>query len=103
MLVSNKALKSLELQISLELRNIKEWCDINKLSINLKRANYMIVKPQRKKKNNNIIININNTKGSCHALDCKYSIKYLGISIDSHLTWNYHMSSLCSKVSRIQE
>ena len=50
LLVSTKALKSLELQMSLELRNIKEWCDIKKLSINLKRANYMIVKPQRKKK-----------------------------------------------------
>ena len=49
LLVSAKALKSLELQMILELRNVKEWCDINKLSINLKRTNYMIVKPQRKK------------------------------------------------------
>ena len=50
LLVSTKALKSLELQMALELRNIKEWCDINTLSINLKRANYIIAKPQRKKK-----------------------------------------------------
>ena len=47
LLVSAKALKSLELQVSLELRNVKEWCVINELSINLKGTNYM--KKQEKK------------------------------------------------------
>ena len=41
---SAKDLKSLELQMNLELKKVQEWCDINKLSINLKKANYMIVK-----------------------------------------------------------
>ena len=99
MLVSAKALKTLELQMILELRNIKEWCDINKLSINLKRTNYMIVKPQRKKNT----LNISNRKGSCHALERKDSIKYLEILIDSSLTWKYHISYVCSKLSQIQE
>ena len=47
------------------------------VSINLKRTNYMIVKPQRKKN----IININNREGSCYALERKDSIKYFGILI----------------------
>ena len=45
---SAKDLKSLELQMNLELKKVKEWCDINKLSINLEKSNYMIINPQEK-------------------------------------------------------
>jgi len=41
-----------------ELKKVREWCDINKLLINLKNSNYMIVKYQRK---NNMNVNINIT------------------------------------------
>jgi len=41
-----------------ELKKVREWCDINKLLINLKNNNYMIVKYQRK---NNMNVNINIT------------------------------------------
>jgi hypothetical protein len=33
----------LETLINEELTKIKEWCDINKLSINVKKTNYMIM------------------------------------------------------------
>ena len=66
--------KSLELLMNSELKKVKEWCDINKLSINLKKTNFMIIKPQRKK-NMNISINITNRDGSCHSLERKDHIK----------------------------
>ena len=56
---SGKDLKALELQMNLELKKAKEWCDTNKLSINLKKTNFMIIKPIRKK-NINVNINITN-------------------------------------------
>ena len=96
---SAKDIKSLELQINLELKKVKEWCDINKLSINLKKTNYMIVKSP-KKKNMNVNINITNRDGSCHSLERKDHIKYLGVMIDSALTWKYHISYVCAKLSR---
>ena len=96
---SAKDIKSLELQMNLELKKVKEWCDINKLSINLKKTNYMIVKSPRKK-NMNVNINITNRDGSCHSLERKDHIKYLGVMIDSALTWKYHISYVCSKLSR---
>ena len=43
--------------MNLALKKVKEWCDINKLSINLMITNYMIVKSPRKK-NTNVYINI---------------------------------------------
>ena len=43
--------------MNLALKMVKEWCEINKLSINLKKNNYMMVKSPRKK-NTNVNINI---------------------------------------------
>ena len=64
-----------------ELKKVKEWCDINKLSINLKKTNYMIVKSPRKK-NMNVNINMTSRDGSCHSLERKDHIKYLGVRND---------------------
>ena len=106
---SAKDLKLLELQINLELKKVKiirttseflalkkveEWCDINKLSINLKKNNYMMVKSPRKK-NTNVNINITHRDGSCHTLERKDNIKYLGVMIDSNLIWEYQISYAC--------
>ena len=32
-----------------ELEKIKEWCDVNKLSINMSKTNFMIIKSPKKK------------------------------------------------------
>ena len=41
--------KNLETLINAELRKVKDWCKINKLSINLTNTNYMIIKSSRKR------------------------------------------------------
>jgi len=79
-----KDINSLELQMILELKKVKEWCDINKLSIKFKKTNYLIVKSPRKK-NANVNVTITNRDGSCHSLEWKDHIKYLGVMIDSAL------------------
>ena len=43
--------------MNLALKMVKEWCEKNKLSINLKKNNDMLVKFSRKK-NTNVNINI---------------------------------------------
>ena len=37
-------------------------------------------------------INITHQDGSCHTLEQKDHIKYLGVMIDITLTWKYHIS-----------
>jgi len=60
----------------------------------------MIVKSPRKK-NLNVNINITNQDGSCHSLEWKDHInKYLGVMIDSALTWKNHISYVCAKLSQ---
>lgn len=46
---SSKNAKELESTINQELVRVKNWCDINKLSINLQKTNYMIIKSPQKK------------------------------------------------------
>ena len=42
-------LKTLEALMNSELEKVKEWCDVNKLSINMSKTNFMIIKSTRKK------------------------------------------------------
>lgn len=91
--------KSLEALINSELKKVKEWCDINKLSINFSKTNYMIIKSPRKG-NTNFNITLQNTDGSCHSLERKDHIKYLGVLIDESISWKYHISYICSKISQ---
>ena len=46
---SARDLRSLEQLINTELKKVKLWCDVNKLSINFSKTNFMIVKSPRKK------------------------------------------------------
>ena len=48
-----------------ELAKVNKWCDINKLSINMGKTNFMIIKSVRKK-DMGISLNISNSDGSSH-------------------------------------
>ena len=92
-------LKDLETLINSELEKVKEWCDVNKLSINFSKTNYMIIKSSRKI-SGNMEVKLQSVDGSCHLLRKKDHIKYLGVMIDESLSWKYHISYICSRVSR---
>ena len=59
----------------------------------------MIIKSSRRA-SENIEIKLQSMDGSCHLLRKKDHIKYLGVMIDESLTWKYHISYICSRVSR---
>ena len=46
---SSKNLKELESTMNQELQKVKNWCDTNKLSINLKKTNFMLINSVQKK------------------------------------------------------
>ena len=65
---SARDLKTLEYVMNSELAKVKRWCEINKLSINMSKTNYMIVKSTRKK-DIPISLNIRNSDGSFHSVE----------------------------------
>ena len=68
-----------------ELEKVKEWCDVNRLSTNMSKTNFMIIKSSSKK-DMNIDIHVITKDRSCHSLDRKDHIKYLGVMIDTTLS-----------------
>ena len=67
------------------IRKVKVWCDVNKLSINFIKTNYMIIKSNRKA-SGSIEVKLQNIDGSSYLLDRKDHIKYLGVMIDESLS-----------------
>ena len=84
------------LKINKELPNIYDWLCANKLTLNLRKTKYLIFQP-RQKVDYNLLPPLS-IAGQC--LEQVSKIKYLGIYIDSHLSWHDHIDYVCDKVSK---
>ena len=94
-LISNKSPKQLQKQLNIDLRNISNWLKANKISLNASKTELVVFRHPRKQVKFNFKIKIDGKK----LIPSKY-VKYLGILIDQHLNWNYHINLLTSKLSR---
>ena len=100
-LYADKNLRSLELIVNQELCKLHDWLTANKLTLNIKKSNFVIFSPaQRKYTYQPKIMIFDNEQNKNAALECKEFIKYLGILIDSHLTWKHHVDHIVIKISR---
>ena len=68
---------------------------MNRLSLNIDKTDFIIFHPYNKPVKQKITIKINKK-----AINEKENIKYLGVLVDSSLSWKYHISSLTKKISR---
>ena len=100
LLISNESMKTIQTQISLDLKYLVKWVNANKISLNASKTKVLIFRHQNKpiiyrKKNGDklklwditIKIDGNKLKPTTH-------VKYLGILIDSHLNWEFHVDDL---------
>ena len=79
-----------------ELKSIVSWLNANKMSLNVDKTHYMIFRPKSRKisKENDIIIN------GCRISEVD-STKFLGVFIDSNLTWQPHIDYISTKYLKI--
>ena len=78
------------------MTQLNQWFKANKLTLNADKSNFVVFRSKQKKLENipdqikfeNLSINRSN------------SIKYLGVILDEHLTWNEHINDLCNKLKR---
>ena len=47
------------------------------------------------------ILMFDNSNHILTSLECKDHVKYLGVLLDSHLSWKYHIDNVALKISRI--
>ena len=73
---------------------LNSWFVSNKLTLNTSKSSFTIFKSCRKKINNlpNSIDFLN------YKIERKSSVKFLGVILDEHLTWNQHINELCNKL-----
>ena len=89
-------LLALQNKINTELINIHTWLCANKLSLNIEKSHFILFHPpQRKLNDSNFKLFLCNSE-----LKREYSIKYLGVWIDSHLNWKDQIEFITKKIRR---
>ena len=78
-----------------ELKKLNLWLNINRLSLNVSKTNFITFHPYNKPLNHHITLKINRK-----AIMEKEHIKYLGVIIDSHLSWKQHILTISKRFSR---
>ena len=79
--------------VSRELNTLHIWFQVNKLSLNVAKTNFMIF--GNKIFEENYMISINGMN-----INRVYVTKFLGVHIDSKLNWNEHLSVIKTKVAK---
>ena len=100
-ILANNNLKELESLANRELGNVNEWLNANKLSLNMKKSNFVIFRPRQK--NMPFIPRIrilDSVTNAYPSLEMKDYVKYLGLMIDSNLSWKYQIESICHKITK---
>ena len=92
--IESKDLNEIIPKINLDLLSFSDWCLSNKLTINMTKTNYIVLKnPQNKSylPTNKILLNNSYITQSD-------TIKFLGIYIDPHLNWSSHINNLLVQI-----
>ena len=96
-IASHKNMTDLIDILNLELINISSWFKCNKLSLNISKTNCMHF--QTSHSNADALINYDIKIDGVTLINKDYT-KLLGITIDKHLTWNYHIANITSQIAK---
>ena len=91
-----ETVQKLETVINKELRKLDTWLMIvNRLSLNIAKTKFLMFHPYNKPMKQKITLKIHKKAIS----ETEY-IKYLGIMVDSTLSWNIHIDKISKTISR---
>ena len=92
---SDKCLTSLESRVNTEIQKISRWLIINKLSLNIKKTNYIILKSKQKLINYKLNIKLDDIE-----IEQVSFTQCLGVIIHEKLTWENHIKVVRNKISK---
>ena len=82
--------------INSEMIQLSNWSLANKLSINVKKSNFMIFKPRQNRQKIDLKIEINS-----YRIEKVREVVFLGVILDEHISWKPHTSHIASKISKL--
>ena len=94
-ILHDKNLSALKVNLDQELHNLHQWCIANTLTINPLKCDSLVICPQY----NNAISNFSIILDNC-SIEVNEKAKYLGVLIDSKLNFQQHLNQVENKVSR---
>ena len=95
LLCLSNSIKKLSKLINAELKHLVNWLNANKISLNVKKTEMAIFKSKQKKLEGDLKIKLCGKR-----LYPTESVKYLGVKIDTNLTWQHHVNDLSIKLNR---
>ena len=81
--------------INNELLKFDCWMKANKLSVNIKKTNYVVFESRQKRINTDLSLSFND-----QLLKKEHVVKFLGVYIDENLSWSEHIAYICKKISK---
>ena len=95
LLYVNKSIKNIQRRVNLDLRFLSTWLNANKISLNASKTELLMFRDPRKKINFDLKITVDGKK-----ITPSKFVKYLGIYIDNHLSWQKQEQNLRSRLAR---
>ena len=92
--LQDQNLHSLELKFNEELVKVNPWLQLNRLSLNIDKTNFVIFCPPQRNPQPICL------KISGRPVEQTAYVKYLGLSIDCNLNWKKHTHEVGKKISR---
>ena len=98
LLCLSNSIKKLNKQVNADLKDLVNWLNANKISLNVKKTEMVIFKCKQEKIEGDLKIKLCGKR-----LHPTESVKYLGVKIDSNLTWQHHINDLSTKLNRAND
>ena len=90
-----------ETTVNKQLEYICNWLLANKLTLNIKKSNFVIFHPHQKRLNYKPNLEVHDyLTNTLISLEKKDYVKYLGILIDIILSWRFHIDHITLKISK---
>ena len=93
--IKDNDIHSLISKANTELEKISKWFKLNKLSLNIKKTNFILFKNKRKAQNVPLELKIDNTR-----IEQIKKTKFLGVIVNETLTWDDHIKTVKQKVQK---
>ena len=90
-----KIVDAIQKTLNDEFPKLSDWCNANKLSVNLQKSKLMIFKPRQKRQTLDINLEINH----CTIERVKETV-FLGVILDEAFSWKPHIANVARKMSK---
>ena len=95
LLCLSNSIKKLNKLVNADLKHLVNWLNANKISLNVKKTEMVIFKSKQKKVEGDLKVKLCGKR-----LYPTKSVKYLGVKIDTNLSWQYHINDLFIEMNR---